>query len=92
MFDMILFIQGENENIIQIDDNKNIQKISKNGVKKPLKARGGVGKSKWHDKPLEGTVASMKGSFPLITQSNPDKMIGMPKINLGKKLGFRGSS
>ena len=92
MFDMILFIQGENENIIQIDDNKNIQKISKNGVQKSLKARRGIGKSKWHDKPLEGAVVCTEGSFPLITQSNPDKMVGMPKINLGKKLSFRGSN
>ena len=71
--------------------NKNIQKISKNGVKKSLKTKRGIGKSEWHDKPLEGTIASMKRSLPFITQSNLNEMVGMLKINLGKKLGFRRS-
>ena len=91
MFNVILFIQRKNENIIQIDDNKNIQKIRKNGVKKPLKARRGIGKSERHDEPLEGTIVSTKSSFPFITRRNPDEMVGMSEINLGKKLGFRGS-
>ena len=91
MFDMILFIQGENKNNIQIDDNKNIQKIGKNGVKKSLKARRCIGKSEWHNKPLEGTIASTKSSSPFITQSNLNEMVGMPKIKLSKKLGFRWS-
>ena len=85
MFDVILFVQGENENIIQIDDNKNIQKISKNGVKEYLKARRCIGKSEWHDKSFEGTIASTKSSLPFITQSNLNKMVGMLKINLCKK-------
>ena len=78
MFDMVLFVQGKNKDIVEINDDKNIQKISKNGVKKPLKAGRCIGKSEWHDKPLEGTITSAKGHFPFITQSNPNEMVGMP--------------
>ena len=92
MFDMILFIQGENKNIIQIDDNKNIQKIGKNGVKKSLKARRCIGKSEWHNKPLKGTIASTKSSLPFITRSNLNEMVSMLKINLGKNLALDGAA
>ena len=47
-----------------------------------------IGKSKWHDKPLEGTIVGAESGFPFITFCDVDKVIGMLEINGGVDMGF----
>ncbi|KIK20002.1 hypothetical protein PISMIDRAFT_106523, partial [Pisolithus microcarpus 441] len=47
-----------------------IIRVRKDGVDKALKCCRGIGKSKWHHKPLIGSITSLESCFPFISISN----------------------
>ncbi|EKM75789.1 hypothetical protein AGABI1DRAFT_45772, partial [Agaricus bisporus var. burnettii JB137-S8] len=55
-----------------------------------LESGGRIGESKRHNQPFKGTIASTESSFPFVTISNADKMIGMPEVNFGIDVSFAG--
>jgi hypothetical protein len=88
MFLVVLNVVRIDEDVIQIHDDCNVEKVREDVVHEMLECSGGVGKSEWHTTPLVGTVSSLEGSFPLVSFSNADKMVCMSDIYLGVDLGF----
>ncbi|KIK12410.1 hypothetical protein PISMIDRAFT_120967, partial [Pisolithus microcarpus 441] len=44
--------------------------VRKDGVDEALKCCRGIGKSKWHHKPLIGPITSLESRFPFISIGN----------------------
>ncbi|KIK25438.1 hypothetical protein PISMIDRAFT_96871, partial [Pisolithus microcarpus 441] len=53
-----------------VDNDTYIQQVCEDGVDEALKSCRGIGKSKWHDKPLIGSITSLESCFPFISISN----------------------
>ncbi|KIK20365.1 hypothetical protein PISMIDRAFT_105964, partial [Pisolithus microcarpus 441] len=47
-----------------------IGQVHKDGVDEMLESCRGIGKSKWHDKPLIGSITSLESCFPFISIGN----------------------
>ncbi|KIN94662.1 hypothetical protein M404DRAFT_167671 [Pisolithus tinctorius Marx 270] len=74
--------------ISRVDSHTDIQHVHKDGIHKVLEGSWGIGEAEGHYQPLIGSILSLKGSLPFITQGNLDKMVSMPKINLSIDLGL----
>ncbi|KIM60602.1 hypothetical protein SCLCIDRAFT_123835 [Scleroderma citrinum Foug A] len=72
MFDMVLHI---------VYYHADIKHICEDRVDKLLEGSWGIGESKRHHLPFVGAVVSAEGSFPLITLSDANQMVRMPKID-----------
>ena len=46
-----------------------------------LEGSQGIGEAERHHLPFIGAIASAEGGFPLITLSDANQMVHMPKIN-----------
>ena len=53
-----------------------------------MKSGWRIGKSKGHDLPFKRSVSSSERGLPLISRSNPDKVVGMSEVNLGIDSGL----
>ena len=47
-----------------------------------------IGKAKRHNMPLEGTIAGMEGSLPLVPFVDLNKVVCVPEIDLSKESGL----
>jgi len=83
MCNMLFGILGVDQNVIQIDCHTHIQHVHKNAIDEVLERSRSIGKSKRHNKPFIGAIASAEGSFPFITWSDADQMVCMSEIDLG---------
>ena len=84
MFPVVIKIIGVDQNVVQINENTYIQEIRENIIHKTLKSGRGIGKSEGHNTPLKRAILSAECSFPFITFTDPDKMIGMPDVRFIK--------
>src|SRR5271163_2004620 len=76
-------IVGENEDILEVDNDINIKKVAENVVHKLLEGSRCISETKRHNKPFERTVTGMEGSFPLVTFGNADQVICMAEVQSG---------
>ena len=67
---MFLGVVRVYEDVVEIDDYRNVQKIGEYVVHESLKRRGCIRKSKRHDEPFEQSIASLEGSFPFVAFGN----------------------
>ena len=84
-------VVGVDEDVVQIDDNTNVQEISEDLIDEALKRCRRIGKSERHYRPFVGSIAGPKGRFPLISGSNPDKVIGVPEIDFAVDSSLAGA-
>ena len=68
------------KNVIQVYHDANIQHIVENVIHEALESARGIQETKRHYQPLKRAVFSVEGSFPLVTITNSDEMIGMLQI------------
>jgi hypothetical protein len=68
-------VLGEDEDIIQVHNNKVIEHISKDGVHEALEGGRSICETEVHDHEIEGTIASLEGSLPFVTQSDTNEII-----------------
>ncbi|KIK29639.1 hypothetical protein PISMIDRAFT_88773, partial [Pisolithus microcarpus 441] len=59
-----------------------IIRVCKDGVDETLESCRGIGKSKWHNKPLIGSIMSLEGHFPFISIGNAHQVVGMVQVDL----------
>jgi hypothetical protein len=85
---VILDVVGVNEDVVQIHNDCDVEKVGEDIVHEMLECGGGVGKSEWHNTPLIRTVSSPEGGFPLVSFGDADKMVCMSEIYLGVDPGF----
>jgi hypothetical protein len=86
MLAMRYFVRGVDQDIVEVDDHANIEKISEDGVNKPLERSGGVRETEWHNEPFIGAIARAERSLPFIAFSDADQMVRMPEIDFGVDL------
>ena len=79
-------VLGINQNVIWIDNDKNVQFLGKNFVNVTLGASWSVGKAKGHDLIFKVAILDVEPGFPLVTLLNSHSMIGIDEIQLGKPL------
>ena len=88
VFLMGLEVLGVYQDVIQIDDNRDIEEVHKDTINKSLESHGSICQAKGHDIPLEGTISRVEHSFPFITFSNVDQVVCVAEINLRVDLGL----
>jgi len=79
-------IGGEDEDVIEIDNDGNIQKVDEDLVDEGLERCRSVGESKGHHQIFEMAIACAKRCFPLVPFGNADSMVSFTEIKLGKDL------
>ena len=70
MFFVLGHILGVDKNVVQVDDDADIKKVTEDVVHKTLKSGRGIGKSERHYKPFKRTIMGAESSFPLFSFSN----------------------
>ena len=88
MFLMGLEVLGVYEDVIQIDNNRDIEEVCKDTIDESLKGCRGIGQAKGHDIPFEGPILHAEHGLPFISFSNADQMVHMAKINLSVDLSL----
>src|SRR5271155_5285655 len=76
-------IVGENEDIVEVDNDINIKKVAANVVHKSLEGSRCISETKRHNKPFERTVTGVEGGFPFITFGNADQGVRMAEVESG---------
>jgi hypothetical protein len=61
-----------NQDVVDIDNDANIEHITKNDIHETLKNCGTVGKTERHDLPLKQTILGSKGGLPFVVFRNSD--------------------
>ena len=78
------------EDVIKVDDNRNVNHVGKDVVHKMLESSWSVGETERHNQPFKRPITSLECSLPFVSVSNADKIIGMPKVDFGVNPGFPG--
>ena len=88
MVTMEIGIVRVDEDVIQVHEDANIEEVAKNVVHESLKGGWRIGESERHYTPFKRAIASLECSFPFVTFTDLDKMVGMSEVNVGEQLCF----
>lgn len=69
-----------NQNIVSINNNKDIHLLAQNFVDVALKTGWSIGKSKTHDLVLKMAVLDLKNDFVFVNFSNSYPIIGVSQV------------
>src|SRR5690606_13383703 len=87
VFTMLREIVGENQDVVEVYDNRDVGHIGEDVVHKTLKSGRRVSETKRHHQPLERAIASSKSSLPLVPIRNAHKVVGVLQVDLGVDFG-----
>ena len=68
--DMLLVFRrvvGVDENVVKVDGNIYVEKITKDVIHESLEGGRSIGQSERHNKPFEGSIASPECCLPFVT-------------------------
>ena len=82
MLGMFFYCFREDKNVININNDKLIQKVMQNIIHEALESSRGIGEAKWHNLELKEAIASTEGSFIFFTLSYANKFISPSEIYL----------
>lgn len=68
---------GEDEAVINVDEDEPVQHISENIIYQSLKHSRGIGEAKWHDQILVVAAGRVEGGLPLIPLPYPHQVVGV---------------
>ncbi len=85
MFSVFFQVIEVNQDVIKIYNHGNIHHVREYVIHKMLEGSQCIGKSEGHNQLFKRPVTSPKGSFPLISVGNSDKMVDMSEIDFGVK-------
>ena len=86
VFFVILHIVRVNQDVVEVNYHADIEHICEYRVYELLKCGWGIGEAERHHQPLVGAVLGSEGCFPLVTISDANQMVRMPKVNFGVDL------
>ena len=75
-------VSGVDEDVIEVHDDGDIEKIRGDAIHEPLEHGRHIGETKGHHTPLEGAIVSAEGSLPLIVFSYADEVVCMAEVDL----------
>ena len=86
--DVVFFLHlAEDQDVIQVDNDKDIGHVAEDVVHEVLECRWGVGHSKGHNKVLERPVARAERGLPLMSGRDPDIVVSRVEVDLCEELG-----
>jgi len=79
---MLFWVVGVDEDVIQVDNYRDINHIGEDVIHEPLESSWGIGEPFGHDQPLEGSVVGLECHFPLVPGCDAHQVVRMPEVNL----------
>src|SRR5690606_14361204 len=86
-FRMLIEIVGDNQDVVEVYDNRDVGHRGQDVVHKTLKSGQRVSVSKRHNQLIERAIASSKSSLPLVPIRNAHKVVGVLQVDLGIDFG-----
>ena len=88
----VLFVLGHvvrvDEDVIEVDNDTDIEKVAEDVVHETLEGCGGIGKSEGHHQPFKQAIANVEGSLPFFTFCDANKVVSVMKVDFGVGAGF----
>lgn len=81
---VIVGVVGEDQDVVEIDENLDVEEVSEDIVHEVLKCGRGVHEAEGHDETLEVSISSAEGSLPLVTLFDADEVVSTAKVELGE--------
>ena len=72
MFLVFCRVIGVDEDVVEVDGDIYVQKVTENVIHESLESSRGIGQSKRHDKPFKRTIVSPEGCLPFVSICNVD--------------------
>ena len=88
VFPMTVGVVGEDEDVIEVDNDADVQEVLEDVVHEPLKCGRGVGESERHHEPFEGSVSCLERGLPLIALRDTYQVIRMTEVDLSVDTSF----
>ena len=86
---VLLGVPGENLNIVQIDDNKVVNKIPKQVIYQCLEDGGGVRQAERHDEVFKVPQVGVEARLPFVPLWDMDQMVCIAQVQFGENCGMR---
>ncbi len=77
----------KDQNVVEVDDDKEVRHVLEDVVHEVLKSSRGIGKSHGHDQEFERAIACLERGLPFMTSSDADIVVACTQIKLGVDLG-----
>ena len=81
-------VVGVDQNVIQIDNNVNVQKVAEDILHETLEGCRGVAEAERHNQHLEKSVAGPEGGLPFVALGDAHQVIGRTKVDLSVDAGL----
>ena len=91
MTPMVFRVVGVNEDIVEVNDYQDVEKVLKDVVHETLESGGSVRKSEGHYEPFEGSVFCAERGFPLVAFRDADQMVSVSEVNFCIDTSFTGT-
>ena len=88
VFPITVRVVGEDEDVVEVDNDADVQEVLENVVHEPLKCGRGVGESERHHEPFEGSVSCSERGLSLIALRDTYQVISMMEVNLSVDTSF----
>jgi len=79
---MLFWVVRIDKDVIQINDYRDVNHISKYVIHEPLETGRCSGKPFGHHQPLKRPIVGVESGFPFIPSCNVHTVVSMPKVNL----------
>jgi hypothetical protein len=84
---MLSGVTREDQDVVEVDEDVDIEKVSEEVVHPLLERCRGIGETKGHDKAFEEPIAGPESGLPLVSRSNSKKIVCSTKVEFGEDLG-----
>ena len=88
MFAVLFHVVQVDEDVIQIDKDAYIKHVREDVIHEALKSYQCISQTEGHNTPFERAIVGMKGSFPFITFTDLNEVVGMLQVNFGMHGGL----
>ena len=88
MFLVIVHVLGVYEDIVEVDDYKEVDHIMEYIVHEGLESGWRVCHTEGHDEVFIGAVPGPKSSLPFVSSGNADKIVCSTEVEFGKPFGL----
>jgi hypothetical protein len=78
---------GENEDVIQVNDDEGVEVLAENFMHEALEGGWGVGKAKRNHSEFKMAITCTEGSFGDVVRGHADLVVALAKVNFGENGG-----
>ena len=81
-------IVGVDEDVVEVDDDVDVEKVAKDVLHETLESSGGVAEAERHDHHLEESVAGPESGLPFVTLGDTHQVISGTKVDFAIDAGL----